>query len=53
MELSRTEVVGQPLTDVMVIIKLQDSKAAARRLIKVGYNTTLCSCCMFTDEVVH
>ena len=36
MELSRTEIVGQPLTDVMVTIKLQDSKAAARRLIKVG-----------------
>ncbi|CAL5218529.1 g217 [Coccomyxa viridis] len=35
-ELHREQVVGQPLTDVMVAIKLQDSKAAARRLIKGG-----------------
>ncbi len=39
-ELHREQVVGQPLTDVMVAIKLQDSKAAARRLIKVGSCTS-------------
>ena len=45
MELPRDQTVGKPLADVMVAIKLQDSKAAARRLIKVA-SCTVCSCCM-------
>ena len=47
-ELSRAEVLGQSLPDVMVYIKLQDSKAAARRLIKVGICTILRSCAWWT-----
>lgn len=35
-ELPRDQVVGKPLIDVMVAVKLQGSKAAARRLIKVS-----------------
>lgn len=35
-ELPRDQVVGKPLIDVMVAVKLQESKAAARRLIKVS-----------------
>lgn len=35
-ELPAEQVLGQPLADVMAAIKLQDSKSAARRLIKVS-----------------
>ena len=35
-ELPRDQLIGRPLPDVMATVKLQDSKAAARRLIKVG-----------------
>ena len=34
-ELSRDEVLEKPLAEVMAAVKLQDSRAAARRLIKV------------------
>lgn len=34
-ELPYDEVVGRPLVDVMAAVKLQDSKAAGKRLIKV------------------
>lgn len=40
-ELARDEILGKPLIDVMVTIKLQDSKAAARRLIKVESSLNL------------
>ena len=35
-ELPRDQLIGRQLPDVMATVKLQDSKAAARRLIKVG-----------------
>ena len=35
-ELSREEVLEKPLAEVMAAVKLQESRAAARRLIKVG-----------------
>lgn len=34
-ELSREEVLDKPLAEVMAAVKLQESRAAARRLIKV------------------
>ena len=43
MELPREEVLDKPLAEVMAAVKLQESRAAARRLIKV--------CCC--PEAVH
>jgi hypothetical protein len=41
-ELPRDQLIGRPLPDVMATVKLQDSKAAARRLIKVRISFTVC-----------
>lgn len=44
-ELTRQDVIGQPLVQVMVAAGLQASKAASRRMIKVGQLPTSCPTC--------